>query len=262
MMNQSILIAPGAQPFFLSGGSTGILIIHGYGGSIGDYRSFADRLRADGYTVSGVRLAGHGRGLDELRRSSTKDWRQSVDQAMADLFPRTKNIIIVGASFGGILALDYVQRHPGRVAGIVTVNAPVIYRGGGRFQKFILRLLRLFIRDIPKRGLSPADRHWYAQLGSTLAWPINGILDTYQVIDHDVLPSLSSITAPVLLMANSDDPIVSKRSVDVLWRKLGSQHKQRLLIPGQTHRPFRDESAVMFMVDQVNRFIQGIAKNS
>ncbi len=262
MSSPSIPIAPGAQPFLLLGGPVGILIIHGYGGSIGDYRSFGDHLHRLGYTVSGVRVAGHGQGMTALRQTTPVDWRSSVDRTVADLRARVQKIFIVGASFGGILALEYIHRHPGVVTGVIAINPPTSYRGGGRFQKVLLRTLRLFIRDIPKTGLSPEVRKNYATLGSTLAWPITGILDTYDVIQRGVLPALPAITIPTLLMASGHDPIVSGQSLKIIWNSLGSSQKYQLTIPGSTHRPFRDPQSVRVMADQTHQFIQRVVKQS
>ena len=203
MSDQSIPIAPKAQPFLLPGGAIGLLVIHGFGGTIGDYRQFADRLHQRGYTVAGVRLAGHGQGHEALRRTTSQDWQQSVEAAASLLREHCRQIVVLGASFGGALAFDYAARHTDNVVGLVSVNTPVSYRGGGWFQPLILRVLRVFTPYWPKMGLSRAERQHYAQRGSTTAWPIDGILETYRFLSTRVLPALPGITLPVLLLASS-----------------------------------------------------------
>src|SRR5215468_4314643 len=53
-------VMPGAEPFFHSGGSTGVLLCHGFTGSPASLRPWADHLADAGLTVSLPRLPGHG----------------------------------------------------------------------------------------------------------------------------------------------------------------------------------------------------------
>ncbi len=253
-------IAPGAQPFILAGGQTGILVIHGYGGTAADYRLFASNLQKFGYTVMVMRVAGHGQGLEALRKTHAADWRQSVIEAATELQSRCSSIVIVGSSFGGILGLDYAVHRPRQTLGVVTVNAPTSYRGWGALQPLVLRFLRLFMTDYPKFGLSTNDRERYRQLGSTTAWPIDGIIETGGFFSRYVAPTLPQIDVPALFMANEHDPLVSGQSLDRLYASLASQRKVKMTIPGRTHRPFRDTEATKFISQQVDAFITSIAK--
>jgi len=62
---------PGAEPFFHSGGSTGVLLCHGFTGSPGTLRPWADYLAEAGLTVSLPRLPGHGTTWQEMARTSS-----------------------------------------------------------------------------------------------------------------------------------------------------------------------------------------------
>ncbi len=247
-------ITPGARSFLIAGDETGVLIIHGYGGSIGDYRSFANQLHARGYTVSGVRLAGHGQGLAALQRTSVEDWRQSVADGMAELRRQCRTVFILGSSFGAVLALDYAVRHPDHVPGLALVNCALSYRGGGVFQGLALRLMRLVTPYYPKRGMTEAERQRGRDVGSTDAWPIDGILATSLFARRTVGPSLPRITAPALIMYSARDPVVGQRNSDRLIRRLGSQIKMNVPLPVATHRPFRDSATVEFLVNRVDDF--------
>lgn len=260
MPQTSTPIAPGAQPFFLPAGPVGVFIIHGYGGSIGDYRNFAERLHAQGYSVSGIRLTGHGQDLHALAHSRPDDWRKSVDDGMVELQRRCSRIVIVGSSFGGTLALDYAERKPNAAAAIVAVN-PVVKYKNALLQKIFLSVLQLFTPYYPKFGLSREQRKQYAQLGSSVAWPIRGLFATEALVRNEVWPRLGDIRIPVLLMANDRDPIVHSASTTMLQSQLRSTSVQRIHIPGKTHRPFRDVETTNFMADQVDRFIRHLASS-
>lgn len=256
MAAPSTPVTPAAESFFLPGRDTGCLIIHGYGGSIGDYRQFAEALNHQGLTVHGVRLAGHGQGLSALRQTTIVDWQASVDAAWEQLRARCRRMIIIGSSFGGVLALDLARRQPAGVDGLVLVNTALSYSGAGVFQGIILRLMRLVTPYYPKRGLTPEERARGLRVGSTAAWPIDGILATAAFARRVIIPSLPQITTPALVLTSSHDPVVSERNGQLLIQRLGSPHKASAHIPVQTHRPFRDAAAVGFMADRVMDFVQ------
>lgn len=249
-------IAPGAQEFSLPGGPIGVLVIHGYGGSIGDYRLFCERLQAQGYTVHGVRLAGHGENLESLRATSSADWQASVMAAATKLRSTCNEMVIIGSSFGGALALNYARNVPVGLRALVVVNPAMKYRTGGRFQTLGLRLLRLFTPYYRKSGLSTEELEQYQQLGSMTHWPIDGIFETYRYIREMVLPHLESITTPTLVMAIADDPIVHSDSARLIHERVGAKKKKLVWLPGKTHRPFRDEQLVGMMVKEIQAFLQ------
>ncbi len=257
MQSQAQTQAPvilGAQPFQLSGGEIGILVIHGYGGSIGDYRAFGKLLHGHGYTVHGIRLAGHGQDLSSLRQATIQDWQASVHQGIEELRKHCQKIILVGSSFGGVLALDVVERE--HVDGVVLVNPALSYKGGGVLQGIILRGLKLFTPYFPKKGLTPEERVQAEQVGSSTAWPIDGIISTATFARNVVMPSLSKVTAPTLLLQSSHDAIVGEKNSAVVMDTIRSEKKELVIIPIGSHRPFRHAEATSFMSDHVHTFIQ------
>ena len=52
-------IIPGSEPFYLPGGSTGCLLLHGFSATPEEMRPLGEFLASKGYSVIGVRLAGH-----------------------------------------------------------------------------------------------------------------------------------------------------------------------------------------------------------
>ena len=56
---------PKAEPFFLPGGKTGCLVVHGFTGTPLEMRGLGDFLHQQGHTILGVRLAGHATSLKD-----------------------------------------------------------------------------------------------------------------------------------------------------------------------------------------------------
>jgi carboxylesterase len=248
-------IHPAAQDFFLPGGSVGILLVHGYGGSIGDYRDCGERFHQRGYSVRGVRLAGHGQGLAALQSAGIEDWQRSVQHGLRELRLHCSTVIVMGSSFGAVLGLDLVEYYPDAVQGLIVVNPALSYRGGGIFQGIALRIMRLWTPVYSKRGLSEAERTQGEAVGSSAGWPINGILATAAFARQHVIPQLPKIETPLLIMHSVDDPVVGTKQNDLLEARVNSRHKRTVVIPVPTHRPFRDPTATEFMVNEVHSFI-------
>ena len=112
----------GAEPFLLSGGSEGVLLIHGFTGSPAELLLLGEFLNRAGYTVLGVRLAGHGTSEFELERTNCADWFNSVLDGYALLKSSCEKIFVVGHSMGALLSLKLAAlKH---VDKLVTLSPP------------------------------------------------------------------------------------------------------------------------------------------
>ncbi len=251
-------IHPATQAFTLPGGRIGVLIIHGYGGSLGDYRVFAQRLHDAGYSVMGMRLAGHGQDLETLRRTSVADMQRSVRDAVEAFRSQVDRLYIFSSSFGAVLALDYaVQQH--HVDGLILVNAAMSYRGAGIFQGLALRIMRLFT-PYYKKHLTVAEAEQGREVGSLPAWPIDGILATAQFTQQGVIPRLSSVMVPTLIVQSQDDPVVGTKGTGLLMQNLGSVDKHVVTLKTSTHRPLRHPQALEELISRTVAFLKaGVA---
>ena len=112
-----------AEPFFLPGSRTGILLIHGFTGTPKEMRWMGEYLNRElGFTCLGVRLAGHATRPKDMVRSRWTDWTASVEDGYNLLRGAVDNIYLVGLSMGGALSLLMSTRL--NVKGIVTISAP------------------------------------------------------------------------------------------------------------------------------------------
>jgi len=258
MTNESIdSIPPVARSFSWPAGPNGVVIIHGYGGTIADYRHFADYLHQRGLSTWGLRLTGHNKSLTELAASHITDWQRNVDAAVAEAKQNCSTVILVGASFGAALAIDYTVRQPDNIQGLMIVNLPVGY---GRFcvqVRGLLKIIGLFKPNLSKFGLSTAERQLYHQTGSSLAWPISGLLATDHFIIKSAIPALKSVKCPVLVVMNNRDPYVDQHSEKIIIGRLKTSRYRLVKLPERGHRPFRSAVSTKLMAEQlINYFIE------
>ncbi|MBT4044141.1 MAG: alpha/beta fold hydrolase [Rhodospirillaceae bacterium] len=132
-------------------GSAGdvLLFLHGIGGDNRSFNqqlpAFADRWRAVSWDMPGY---GQSAQLDEMTFPALAD-------AVAGLLDHldAPRAVIVGHSMGGMVAQEFVARHPGRTAALVLSSTSPAFGKPGKWRDGFLGQ-RLAPLD---KGLSPAD---------------------------------------------------------------------------------------------------------
>jgi carboxylesterase len=117
------------RSFTFEGGRTGILLIHGLGGTPIEHRYVAIGLARNGFTVHCPQLAGHCGSYEDLRTTGWRDWYASVEGAH-DAMRKSCDVIIAGGlSMGAILALHLAAQRAQSVDGLA-LFAPTLRLNG------------------------------------------------------------------------------------------------------------------------------------
>jgi carboxylesterase len=203
-------------------GRTGVLVIHGFGGSPRSLQEFAERFVAAGYSVALPLLTGHGLTPEAMEKSSWSDWTADVERAFGWLKERTDRVFVVGLSMGGSLALWVVEHHP-EAAGLITINA--LFRHP---QEFLMRVVgaiclprwtKPVANDINCPGI---DEKAYDRLPSRAARQLALMLT-------EVRSDIGAIRCPVLMFSSLADHVVPPANQREIYESIGSAEKQ--LIP-------------------------------
>lgn len=220
-------IMPGAEPFLLPGGERGVLLLHGFTGSPSEMRLLGDHLNREGYTVLAPRLAGHGTTPADMSGTRWPHWYGDAEDGLCLLGGLCREILVVGLSMGGLLALALAAEHP--VAKAVSVNAPIrILDKRLPFLPFY-RLFRTF-----ERRQAPAPRINTAYNVAYDRVPLASLASLLDLIRHtDAL--LPAVTAPVLLVQSRHDHTVSPDSVLHIHGRLGSAVKPLVWLEHSGH---------------------------
>lgn len=185
---------------------TGVLLLHGITGSPASMRPLAEAVwTRSGASVSVPRLHGHGTVWQDLHRSRWADWIADANAAYDELAAAHDNVVIVGLSMGGGLALDLASRKS-QVKEVVLVNPAVFIDSPAA------PLLPLISRVMKTR---PA-------IGNSIAKPGQDELayerTPLRAVDsmHRSLPQVRSrlwrISAPVTLCVSGMDDVVGPKS--------------------------------------------------
>lgn len=240
-------IIPTAESFFFPGkaghAKTGCLLIHGFTGAPKEMRWMGEYLAREGFSVLGVRLAGHATQPEDMIRSRYTDWLASVEDGYHLLRGVAEQIYLVGLSMGGILSLVTATRLEAcpegaarRIAGVVVMSTPYKLPDDPRLRW--VRQISWFIPFMPK-GREDPGADWFDQeaFKQHVAYPKNplraiGELNQLMAVMHESLPK---VRAPVLLIHSRDDDYVVKDSMAQIYAHLGSSDKQMMWIEGSGH---------------------------
>jgi pimeloyl-ACP methyl ester carboxylesterase len=107
-----------------------MLLVHGLGGSLLDWRDVAGPL-ARTHHVWSLDLIGFGR-TPLLGRNATIAANQEVVDRVAEQIGDGRPVVLVGNSMGGLISIIEASRRPQRVAALVLVDPVLPRTGGGR----------------------------------------------------------------------------------------------------------------------------------
>lgn len=124
------------KTFFKKAGKTGVLLIHGCGGTPVEMQYVGHGLYKAGFTVYCPQLSGHGTTLDDLHNSTWQDWYSSVLKAYYFLKQHCDIIIAGGLSAGATLALKLAMRNTYAIDGLL-MYAPALVLNGWAMPRYM-----------------------------------------------------------------------------------------------------------------------------
>ena len=182
------------------------------------------------------------RGMGRSDRCSPDEWNLDVWADDVVRFCDALSIVdpfVLGASFGGMVAMRYLARHPGhaRKAVLMCTSAKVHVEA---------QLRVLDRRHVPTQTRAAAEAFWTAPTPETGAvfQPLSGpcytlatepsenrAVQNFEVMFHflagemqtmNLLPGLHGTTTPVLVVAGADDPVAPVEGMAAIADAIGA----------------------------------------
>jgi len=239
------------DPFFFPGGPVGCLLLHGFSNSPHEMRPLGEYLAAQGLTVLGARLAGHGTTPEDLESKRWPDWvgseapsrppfrevrrdgASSAADGLAELRRHCPQVFVVGISGGGLVALYLATIAP--LDGLVVMSVPVLVSDWRwRLLPLVQHFVR-WVRDTRCDLTDPAAKATYYPHPATYERKPVAALVSMGELQAIVRRRLAQITVPTLLIYGRHDRTISPGDADYLLTHLGSLDKQLVWFANSGH---------------------------
>lgn len=235
------------KPYFLPGGPTGCLLVHGFTGSPAEFYYVAQRFCEQGYTVHAPLLAGHGTSPSDMERTSWRDWLGSVEEAYRLISEKVQRVHIMGLSMGALLAIDLASRFP---ASSLVAFAPPVFLQNRRAR--FAPLIRLFRRYQGKPSRAPVSEVLWGYDRTPLSC-MSGLL----YLMRRAKRCLPAVNVPTLVVQGMKDRTVQPRSAEYVFSRVAATHKEIAFFDDSGHVITADIEHDE-VIDRVERFIRQV----
>lgn len=223
------LLIPTAEPFLFPGNPTACLLVHGFTATPREMRGLGEYLHTTyGYTVLGVRLAGHATTPEDMAHMRWEDWLASAEDGWHLLRSAGhQRIAVVGLSMGGVVALLLAAYKPAMA--VVSMAAPYALEITPRER--LLGLVRPYFPKGEGKVYNPEG------FRGRVAYPVNPARSVLELVKMlGVLrEALPAIQAPALVLHSRNDHYVQPENAERIYAALGSPRKQLVWVERSSH---------------------------
>ena len=233
----------------------GVILIHGLGGSVDDWKNVIPALAADFHVVA-FDLPGFGKSDKGSQDYSPTRYAQ-LAHFLADHYFPDKSYHIVGHSMGGAIALRFAAQRPQRFQRLVMIDAAGIlhpqviskFQAGSFLERnsgvqqtrgFAERLSGKILEQVDRLPISPIDiansslgREHVLQGGPER-------IAALELAGEDFSNAINTVSAPTLILWGDNDMIAPQRTGHVLAARM--PHARLDIISGSGHEPMQDQT--------------------
>ncbi len=217
----------------------GCLIIHGLTGSPATVASLRDAFIKAGYSVSVPCLAGHGYSVDELARTTRKEWYHTVRIAFDAMRREVDRVFCAGISLGSLLAMRLAMDEGWGVRALALLSTPLKL---SFFESSAVRMVRYtplrwlvhsVSKDLKRSVADPDGQRRYREL-SLPKLPSNAVFEISD-LQKEILANLHRITNPILLLHGENDTVAPKKNVELVKNGVRSDIVESIILPNSRH---------------------------
>jgi carboxylesterase len=227
------------KPFYFKGGAdrapggkdTAVLLIHGFTGSPAHMRPLGEALRDGGYTVRGILLPGHAESVTAMGRTDWREWLDAAEEAYQKLAAQHEKVAVGGLSMGGLIACRLAETN--NTAALIAYAPALKFRHGyNRLAPLVQHLFPYMSWGTNDRLKDPGFMKEY-NIGY-LGLPVAKVVDLMK-LQKLVLPDLSKITCPTLIVQSKYDEQVHKDVPGIITDGIKSRVKEVMALTRSPH---------------------------
>lgn len=218
------------QPIYVEGTKKGILMLHGLTATPNDFREYAESIISKKYTVSVPLLAGHGTDFQNLNITMWQEWYEDVKNAYLYLTEKCDQIIVIGQSIGGALALHLAAQY--KIDGLVLMAPGLFFKNRASLFLPLISLVKKYINkkngpDI-KNDFSRKKAISYAKI------PVRSINEAARLFDQ-IKKEIPNIFTPVLIFHSIYDHVIDYKSSEYIINQISSKCKRLITLRNSYH---------------------------
>jgi carboxylesterase len=210
------------------------LLSHGFTATPQEVRGLGEHLARAGFTVLGIRLAGHGTSLEDMARTRWVDWYASLEDGYHLLRGACSQIIPMGFSTGGVLSLLLATEYP--VDGVAAMSTPYELPpipGLRILYPWLVPLSRI-IPKIPKGGGKWFDPGARSERVAYDGYALRTVPEFGKAAVR-MREALPQVDVPVLLVHSKDDNFVPPEHAVRIHERLGTKNKSLVWVRNSNH---------------------------
>ncbi|MBR4457770.1 MAG: alpha/beta fold hydrolase [Clostridia bacterium] len=229
-ISNSDFTRPEAQPFLLEGGRHGVLLIHGFTGSVAHMRPVGEGLHEAGFTVQGINLPGHAKDLAAMKKTGADEWLGAAKDAVRSLRGCCETVTAMGLSMGGCISL--ILGEEGLVDSVVAVSAPMAAQNPLLPLAGVLwPLVPTISWGAPGKAESMLDPQYNLGYGG---FPTRCGAGLHRLI-RTAKAGLPKLTCPLMVIQSRGDETISADSADIITGGAASGRKKMLWLEEVPH---------------------------
>jgi carboxylesterase len=212
-----------SQPFTFSGeNERAVLLIHGWTSVPYEVRRLGVFLNENGYAVHAPML--RGTVPKDLEGVKWTDWLSDLQAEYSEMKKKYQKVYIGGTSIGSNLAV-MLAKNNSEVSGLILMAMPYKIK----LERFMYLFARahLFFKKYNKKFYPPTFglSTTITRLISYQAYPVASALETFDLVRIS-RKCLGDVRQPCLILQSTHDHVVSKKSAEKIYEKIGSKIKK------------------------------------
>ena len=217
-------------PFFLNGGTAGILLIHGFTGAPPEMRLIGDYLHQREMTVSAPLLPGHGTYVEDMNRYRWTDWVEHARQALIELRSGCDTVFIAGLSLGSLIALNLAAEEESP-AGAILYSPSIKLTSKLIYLTPILKHVVQKVKKPPEQTIGPAAER---QAWTYKDRPMAAAHELLKIIRH-TRTLLPKVKCPLLIFQGTKDDVIAPVCSRIVHDHVASKDKEMFSLDNSGH---------------------------